>query len=91
MCVVGLPVARYVYSFGTGKASSGCSSVGLERLSDKQEVFGSSNLPIPTQRLRPQASYDARKFRIRPNYYTKRCSWYGRENYGAMLSNNETW
>ena len=48
MCVVGLPVARYVYSFGTGEASTGCSSVGLERLSDKQEVFDSSNLSIPT-------------------------------------------
>lgn len=46
--VAGLPVARYVYSLGTGEASTGCSSVGLERLSDKQEVFGSSNLPIPT-------------------------------------------
>ena len=48
MCVVGLPVVRYVYRLAQGKLP-GCSSVGLERLSDKQEVFGSSNLPIPTR------------------------------------------
>lgn len=89
MCVVGLPVARYVYSFGTGEASGHWHN-WLARSPDKTEV-PSSILGCPTQRLRPQASYDARKFRIRPNYYTKRCSWYGRENYGAMLGNNETW
>ena len=90
MCVVGLPVARYVYIVLAQGIFIGHWHNRLARRADNSEVSGS--IPeCPTQRLRPQASYDARKFRIRPNYYTKRCSWYGRENYGAMLSNNETW
>ena len=40
MCVVGLPVARYVYSFDTGEASGHWHN-RLARRPDKSEVSGS--------------------------------------------------
>ena len=40
MCVVGLPVARYVYSFGTGEASGHWHN-WLAHRPDKSEVSGS--------------------------------------------------
>ena len=48
MCVAGLPVARYVYSLGTGEASSDINSV-VECHADNVEV-PSPNLGYPTTR-----------------------------------------
>ena len=61
MCVVGLPVARYVYSFGTGEASGHWRN-RLARRPDKSEVSGS--IPeCPTTRA---GSSKVRRWPIRP-------------------------